>query len=52
MKTKVISLLLCLVMALSLVPAALAEGEDLSVYNGNEAVDYVDFFAVKAYYVC
>ena len=38
MKTKVISLLLCLVMALSLVPAALAEGEDLSVYNGNEAV--------------
>lgn len=38
MKTKAISLLLCLVMALSLVPAALAEGEDLSVYNGNEAV--------------
>lgn len=38
MKTKVISLLLCLVMALSLVPAALAEGEDFSVYNGNEAV--------------
>ena len=38
MKTKVISLLLCLVMALSLVPAALAEGEDLSVYNGNESV--------------
>lgn len=38
MKTKVISLLLCLVMVLSLVPAALAEGEDLSVYNGNEAV--------------
>ena len=38
MKTKVISLLLCLVMALSLVPAALAEGEDLSVYNGNKAV--------------
>lgn len=38
MKTKVISLLLCLVMAFSLVPAALAEGEDLSVYNGNEAV--------------